>query len=418
MIGGGIITKRLETPVSALVRHRRRCSIRALRPVVTHARTIGLENGRAVREGSGGRPNARNPAGGAVTFIWRTHVDDAHTERVACAPLRSRRKQTNGQSDGRETRMIAAADTTEPPARYPVLDGLVSVTHRRQQIRAALGLGFWLGAPLYGARILGRLGRRRDLHTLLRWWARGLRRHLRIRLHVEGLHHIDRRQQYIITPLHEGFVDAIALLHLPLPFRAAARDELFDWHHFGAVLQDTGQLPVCPEAGAVSYRQLYRQAPAVFAGGESLVLFPQGSILGIETDFRAGPFALALALNRPVLPVVLTGSHRVWEHPYSSRLRYGQQVSMVVLEPLAAAEVAALGARGTRAEVQRRLKARALAGDLAAPRRYVPARDGYWDGYAFEIDPAFGELHAEIARHRAGVRAAAVQPASTRQRVR
>jgi len=304
-------------------------------------------------------------------------------------------------------RPLISADLVEAPAPHTLLDGLVALPDRRQQAYAALGLGFWLGAPLHAARLLGRAGRRRELHLLLRWWARGLRQHLGIRLEVDGLHHIDPQERYVVTPLHEGFADTVALFHLPLALRFAARDELFDWRHFGAVLRDTGQLVVCPEAGAVSYRQLHRQAPAVFASGESLVLFPQGSILGIETDFRAGPFALAAALNRSILPVVLTGSHRVWEHPYTPRLRYGQRVTMSVLEPLPATEVAALGARGARAEVQRRLKARALAGDLAAPRHYVPVRDGYWDGYAFEIDPAFVELRAEIARHRAGQQQAA-----------
>jgi 1-acyl-sn-glycerol-3-phosphate acyltransferase len=37
---------------------------------------------------------------------------------------------------------------------------------------------------------------------------------------------------------------------------------------------------------------------------------------------------------------------------------------------------------------------------MAAPRHYMPARDGYWDGFAFEVDPAFPALAADIARHR------------------
>ena len=49
---------------------------------------------------------------------------------------------------------------------------------------------------------------------------------------------------------------------------------------------------------------------------------------------------------------------------------------------------------------QRRLKTLALGGGMAPPRRFVPARDGYWDGYAFRIDPAFPALAAEIAARR------------------
>lgn len=290
-----------------------------------------------------------------------------------------------------------------PRSGYPLLDLLVCLPDRPTQWRAAAGIGFWLGAPLLLMRLLGRAGRRRELHRVARWWARDVVRHLAIRLEVDGPDLIDPSQAYVVTPLHEGFADALAVLHLPLDLRFAARDELFGWRLFGGLLRDTEQLELCPELGMRSYLQLRRQAPTVLDGGESLVLFPQGSILGIEIDFKAGPFALAAALGRPILPVALTGGHRVWEHPYSPRLRYGQRLSLAVLPPVSAAEIRALGVEGARAEIQRRLKSRALDGEMAPPRRFVPARDGYWDGYAYEIDPAFPDLRAEIERHRGSV---------------
>ena len=37
---------------------------------------------------------------------------------------------------------------------------------------------------------------------------------------------------------------------------------------------------------------------------------------------------------------------------------------------------------------------------MAPPRRFVPSRDGYWDGYAYTIDAVFPELAADVARHR------------------
>ena len=130
------------------------------------------------------------------------------------------------------------------------------------------------------------------------------------------------------------------------------------------------------------------------------MVFPQGSILGIEVDFKAGPFALALALDRPILPIALTGSHRVWEHPFSPRLRYGQRMSLQVLPPVYPAAFRAGGPGTLRAAVQRQLKAKALGGVMAAPRRYVPDRDGFWDGFDFAIDPSFLALRDEVERHR------------------
>jgi 1-acyl-sn-glycerol-3-phosphate acyltransferase len=295
------------------------------------------------------------------------------------------------------------------PEPYTLLDGLVATPSRRTQIRAAVGLGFWLGAPLQIIATLGRAGRRSEMHALSRWWARGVARHLGLRVQLGGLDGIVPGEPYIVAALHEGFVDAVALLLLPLDQRFVARDELFTWPMWGQLLRDTGQLEVQPESGMLGYLQLRRQAPAVVARGESVTVFPQGSILGLEIDFRGGLFALAHALGRPILPVALTGTHRVWEHPYTPRLRYGQRISLHVLPPISAAEVRALGVEGARQEVQRRLKTAALHPSMAPVRRYVPARDGYWDGYAFEIDPAFPALAADIARRRAAHAAGQIQ---------
>ena len=37
------------------------------------------------------------------------------------------------------------------------------------------------------------------------------------------------------------------------------------------------------------------------------------------------------------------------------------------------------------------------------PRHFDPNRDGYWDGYRYEIDAAFADLGQRIASHRRGV---------------
>ncbi|MCC6179872.1 MAG: 1-acyl-sn-glycerol-3-phosphate acyltransferase [Chloroflexi bacterium] len=233
-----------------------------------------------------------------------------------------------------------------------------------------------------------------------------LTRHLNVQMDVRGLEHIVPGMSYIVTPLHEGLADALAVLHLPLDLRFVARDELFSWPFFGGLLQDTEQISICPEQGIDSYRQLRRQAPPVLAGGESVVVFPQGSILGIEIEFKRGPFALALALDRPILPVAITGSHRIWEHPFSPRLRYGQRVSLRVLPPVHPADYRLGGVDALRDAVQRRLKDAALGGEMAAPRRFVPSRDGYWDGFSYAIDPQFAALRDDVEGHRHAARTA------------
>jgi 1-acyl-sn-glycerol-3-phosphate acyltransferase len=182
--------------------------------------------------------------------------------------------------------------------------------------------------------------------------------------------------------------------------RFVARDELFTWRLLGPYLRITGHIEVCPERGSWSYRQLLRSARAVMQSGDSLAIFPQGGLLGIEIACMSGAFALARFLKRPVLPVALTGTHRVWEYPYSPRLRYGERVSMRVLEPVSVDDMLSREVDEVCQDVCQRLKQTALSGTMAPPRRFVPSRDGYWDGYAYCIDPMFPDLAADIEHHR------------------
>jgi len=278
--------------------------------------------------------------------------------------------------------------------------GMIGVPSSGLYARTLVGMALWLGLPYTAAMALARAGARPALHRLERWWARRLAAFLHIRLELEGLEHIEPATPYIVTPLHEGFADVLALLHLPLDLRFAARDELFAWRFAGALLRTSEQIKVSPEQGRRGYRQLRRAAADVFAGGESLVVFPQGTILGIETDFMPGAFALARAVRRPILPVALTGSHRVWEHPYGRRLRYGQRISLRVLQPVGVEQLVAENTEAIRSSVQQRIKAAALDGTMARPRHFVPRRDGYWETYAYRVDPRFPELAADVARRR------------------
>lgn len=71
-----------------------------------------------------------------------------------------------------------------------------------------------------------------------------------------------------------------------------------------------------------------------------------------------------------------------------------------MLPPIPAQRIREHGVEALRIDVRRRLKALALSDTVAAPRHFVPERDGYWDGYAYRIDPDFPDLAAQIARHR------------------
>ncbi len=229
----------------------------------------------------------------------------------------------------------------------------------------------------------------------MRTWARGAGRAAGIRFDLRGLDHVDPSLSYVIAPLHEGFADVLAVHQLPLRLRWVARDEIYTWRLVGPILRRSGQIEVSPEDGHRGYRRLVRAAQDAVHDGESVVVFPQGSLLGIETAFQPGAFHLARVLDIPVLPVVITGTHRVWEQPFRPMLRFGQPVTVEVL-PAIPADTAVDSMR----VVESAMKDAAFAHEPSRPRRYVPERDGWWDGYRFAIDPRFPDLAARVERHR------------------
>jgi len=251
-----------------------------------------------------------------------------------------------------------------------------------------------LTAPYAAAITAGRRGRIRDLHEAERRWASRALAGSRTRVVASGMQHVDPGERYVVAPLHEGLADPLVLQLLGLDLVFAVRDELFDWPYLGRYLRAAGHLDIVPEQGRAAYRTILRRAGEVFSRGESLVVFPQGSILGVEIAFRAGAFHLARRLGRPVLPVVIAGTHRVWHHPFDSTVETGRMIRLAVLPPVDPADAVAAADR-----LERRMKSLALA--MPDVRRFVPRRDGWWDGYRYEIDPAFPELAAAVAAHRA-----------------
>ncbi|MCU0758798.1 MAG: 1-acyl-sn-glycerol-3-phosphate acyltransferase [Steroidobacteraceae bacterium] len=213
-----------------------------------------------------------------------------------------------------------------------------------------------------------------------------LLRHLQVDLQVTGLQHLPRTPGLVVA-LHEGLADALCLATLPLPMRFVARREVFEWPDIGPALARCGHIAIEPEAGATAYRRLVRAARAALESGDHVLLFPQGCLLGIETAFLPGAFHLARRLAVPLLPIAITGSHRIWEHPFSARLRYGQRVAVQVLPPIGATETRLAEPDALRRRVQRLTKGAALAPGTPPPRHYDAARDGEWPGFRFELDP-------------------------------
>ena len=226
-----------------------------------------------------------------------------------------------------------------------------------------------------------------------------LLRHLGVRLDLQGLEHVGRGP-YLIASLHEGMADVLCLLQLPLPMRFVARDEIFGWPGVGPAITHLGHVAINPEHPTGGYRGLLRGAQDILEGGESLAVFVQGAVAGIESDVQRGAFEVARRLGYPLLPVAIAGSHRIWEHPHTPTLRYGVRVGLRVLPELSVSELRGGNLETLRLRLRRAMKAAALSQEMPAPRRYDPDRDGYWDGYRFDMDPDFPEVYAKFEARR------------------
>lgn len=277
---------------------------------------------------------------------------------------------------------------------YSLPGGKASARTRRDQITAILR-----GAPLFGPRyvqllLAARSGDRDRMHATERDWATRAARAVGLTIETHGMHRIDPSKQYVVAPLHEGFADVLALSRLPLELSYSAAQELFEWKLLGRYLTASGQSPVSTTNGASTFRAMVRNAEFAFSRCSSYVVFPQGSILGIEIAFHQGAFQLSARTGRPLLPVVLTGGATVWEHPFTTDLRFNQTIRMEVLEPQDSADI--LDRAG---DIEADMKQRALSA-TPGPRRFDPDRDGWWDGYPYQIDHAFPDLANRVARHR------------------
>jgi 1-acyl-sn-glycerol-3-phosphate acyltransferase len=240
-----------------------------------------------------------------------------------------------------------------------------------------------------------RAGSREDLHLAERKWGRATAAALDLTIEMTGLEHVDTGRSYIVLPLHEGFADLLAIQRLPLPMMYAAAEELFEWEHLGPYLHASNQPCISRTNGPGAYRAILRAGKAASGRGESLVVFPQGTVFGIESAFTGGAFRAAHHLGVPVLPIVLTGASSVWDYPFSTDLHFGRTIHMEVLSPVPA-HLAVAGMR----DIESEMKDRALA-STPGPRRYVPERDGWWDDYRFEIDDRFPQVAKAVADHRA-----------------
>jgi 1-acyl-sn-glycerol-3-phosphate acyltransferase len=198
------------------------------------------------------------------------------------------------------------------------------------------------------------------LYHVLRSTAVGISR-LYLPGRVVGAANLPAEGAYLLAPVHRSYIDwlIVARVTRRRRLRYIAKAELWRSKFVGRLLETCGCFPV-NRSGAD--REALERCQAVLAGGEPLVMFPEGTRRSgpVVRDLREGVAYLALRAGVPVVPVGVGGAERVM--PRGSTIPRPRRVEVVVGEPVwpppepAGSPEVPAGAAGD--EVPRRKRAR------------------------------------------------------------
>ena len=220
--------------------------------------------------------------------------------------------------------------------------------------------------------------------TLLFWGFR-----LVWRLRVTGLGNLPRSGGILVVSNHQSFLDppVCGSSIRERPYTIIARESLFRFGPFGALIRSFGAVPI--ERGSGDLGAL-RTAIAQLAMGRCVFMFPEGTRNedGRTKAFKPGVALLARKARAPVVPMAIEGANDIW--PRTRRLpRLRGRLEVEVGEPIPAATVEAWSREGAdvllanmrRRIEELRMRCRARMRERSGGRWPVPgpADRPYWE---------------------------------------
>ena len=154
------------------------------------------------------------------------------------------------------------------------------------------------------------------------------------RVTADGLGHLRGLGPAVFVANHASFADvAVVLATLPAGFRFAAKGRLATYPILGTIIRRGGYLRI--EKTALSQRMAGAdEVRATLAEGDSMFVFPEGRFVRAPglLPFRLGAFRAAAEAGRPVVPVALAGTRRMF--PAGTLLLRPGRIRVVVGAPL------------------------------------------------------------------------------------
>jgi 1-acyl-sn-glycerol-3-phosphate acyltransferase len=152
------------------------------------------------------------------------------------------------------------------------------------------------------------------------------------RLTVDGREHLPASGPYILAPSHRSIIDtpvASGLSRRRMRFMGA--DKWWSNESFGRLLTALGGFPV---TRGTADREALKRSIEVLAGGEPLVLFPEGERKSgpIVQPLFDGAAYVAVKAGVPIVPVGIGGTERVM--PRGSRVIFPHRIHAVIGPPI------------------------------------------------------------------------------------
>lgn len=194
-------------------------------------------------------------------------------------------------------------------------------------LRALVVLALLL-PPLYLMAALTASGEPAD--ALLRRWARRVLQWGGCRVTVTGAEHLGPGTCALLVANHASFIDSVVLLaFVPARFKLVANHLVGTRPLIGLAVRKAGHLFV-NRASAASRAACGRAMIDTLRSGTSLLVFPEGtrSLAGL-LPFRLGPFRVAVASGRPVVPIALDGTRQLM--PRQLRLLSPSAITVTIL---------------------------------------------------------------------------------------
>ena len=190
----------------------------------------------------------------------------------------------------------------------------------------------------------------------------------RMKRTIDGVENIDPSKAYVMVMNHNSGVDIFAAYKIPLNFRWVSKREVFRVPFMGPLLTIHGDIPIERGNPSEAMAKVLSLGKLWLGRGASVAIFPEGtrSKTGEINRFKMGAFNLAKEANVEILPIVMTGTNKMFRKGWL--VNWTNHVAIRVMKPIPVEEIAATDVKEMAQKVREQ-----MVDELAKLRKEVAA---------------------------------------------